>query len=79
MTTGARLITTVNHETPDRLCVDLGAGGQAGIGATALHHLQQSDFSGYYTVHSIQSNVPVENILLHFRAVNDARTFQNDL
>lgn len=39
MTPRERLICTLNHEVPDRLCVDLGAGGQTGIGATALHHL----------------------------------------
>lgn len=42
-----RLIKTLNHETLDRLCVDLGVGGQAGIGATALHHLNQVLLSGY--------------------------------
>ena len=41
-----RLIKTLNHETPDRLCVDLGAGGQTGIGATALHHLNQAVLPG---------------------------------
>lgn len=42
MTPRERLICTLNHESPDRLCVDLGAGGQTGIGATALHHLNQA-------------------------------------
>jgi len=47
MTPRERLIKTLNHETPDRLCVDLGAGGQTGIGATALHHLNQTLLTGY--------------------------------
>ena len=34
-----RLIKILNHETPDSLFVDMGAGGQTGNGATALHHL----------------------------------------
>ena len=41
MTSRERLIKTLNHETPDRLVVDLGAGGQTGIGAVALHKLNQ--------------------------------------
>ncbi len=47
MTPRERLIKTLNHETPDHLCVDMGAGGQTGIGATALHHLNQALFPGY--------------------------------
>jgi uroporphyrinogen-III decarboxylase len=42
-----RLIKTLNHETPDRLCVDLGAGGQTGIGATALQNLNQALLPNY--------------------------------
>jgi hypothetical protein len=41
MTSRERLIKTLNHESPDRLVVDLGAGGQTGIGAVALHQLNQ--------------------------------------
>jgi len=47
MTPRERLLKTLNHESPDRLCVDLGAGGQTGIGATALHHLNQTVLPGY--------------------------------
>jgi hypothetical protein len=47
MTPRERLIKTLNHQTPDQLCVDLGAGGQTGIGATALHHLNQALLHGY--------------------------------
>ena len=47
MTPRERLIKALNHQTPDRLCVDLGAGGQTGIGATALHHLNQTLLTGY--------------------------------
>lgn len=47
MTPRNRLIKTLNHETPDRLCVDLGAGGQTGIGASALHRLNQAILPGY--------------------------------
>ena len=32
---------------PDRLCADLGAGGQTGIGATALYHLNQALLPGH--------------------------------
>jgi len=47
LTPRGRLIKTLNHKTPDRLCVDLGAGGQTGIGATALHHLNQALLPNY--------------------------------
>jgi len=47
MTPRERLIKTLRHETPDQLCVDLGAGGQTGIGATALHYLNQTLLPGY--------------------------------
>ncbi|MFZ4544293.1 MAG: uroporphyrinogen decarboxylase family protein [Saprospiraceae bacterium] len=47
MTARERLIKTLNHETPDRLCVDMGAGGQTGIGASALHRLNQALLPGY--------------------------------
>lgn len=47
MTPRERLIKTLNHEMPDRLCVDMGAGGQTGIGAIALHHLNQTLLPGY--------------------------------
>jgi hypothetical protein len=47
MTPRERLIKTLNHESPDRLCVDMGAGGQTGIGAVALHHLNQILLPGY--------------------------------
>lgn len=42
-----RLIKTLNHQTPDRLCLDLGAVGQTVIGATALHHPNKSILTGY--------------------------------
>jgi len=42
-----RLLKTLNHEKPDRLCVDLGAAGQTGIGASALHQLNQALLPGY--------------------------------
>ena len=31
----------MNHTEPDRLCVDLGAGGQTGMGVSAVHKLRQ--------------------------------------
>jgi uroporphyrinogen-III decarboxylase len=46
MTPRERLICTLNHKSPDRLCVDMGAGGQTGIGAIALHNLTQALFPG---------------------------------
>jgi hypothetical protein len=42
MTPRERLIATLNHETPDRVCVDFGAGGQTGMGAGAVHRLRQA-------------------------------------
>ncbi len=42
MTSRERLIATLNHQTPDRLCVDFGAGGQTGMGAGAVHRLRQA-------------------------------------
>lgn len=41
MNSRTRLIETLNHRQPDRLCVDLGAGGQTGIGVSAVHNLRQ--------------------------------------
>lgn len=42
MTSRERLIATLNHQTPDRLCVDFGAGMQTGMGAGAVHRLRQA-------------------------------------
>lgn len=42
MTSRERLQATLNHETPDRLCVDFGAGFQTGMGAGAVHRLRQA-------------------------------------
>ena len=42
MTPRERLQATLDHEPVDRLCVDLGAGGQTGIGVCALHRLRQA-------------------------------------
>ena len=36
-----RLTATINHHTPDRLCVDIGAGGQTGMGVLAVHSLRR--------------------------------------
>ena len=36
-----RLIETLNHRQPDRLCVDFGAGGQTGMGVLTVHKLRQ--------------------------------------
>lgn len=40
-TSRERLIKTLNHQQPDRLCVDFGAGGQTGIGAGAIYRLHR--------------------------------------
>ena len=37
-----RLIKTLNHESTDRVCVDLGAGGQTGMGVVAVHRLRKA-------------------------------------
>jgi len=42
MTSRQRLAATLNHQEPDRLCVDFGAGFQTGIGAGAVHRLRQA-------------------------------------
>jgi hypothetical protein len=42
MTPRERLNATLNHTEPDRLCVDFGAGGQTGIGVSAVHRLRQA-------------------------------------
>jgi hypothetical protein len=42
MTSRERLAATLNHQSPDRLCVDLGAGFQTGIGAGAVHRLREA-------------------------------------
>lgn len=42
MTPRERLKATLEHRPVDRLCVDLGAGGQTGIGICALHRLRQA-------------------------------------
>ena len=41
MNSRERLAATINHKTPDRLCVDIGAGGQTGMGVVAVHKLRQ--------------------------------------
>lgn len=44
MNSRQRLSATINHKTPDRLCVDFGAGGQTGMGVVAVHKLRQKLF-----------------------------------
>ncbi|HOK95194.1 MAG TPA: hypothetical protein PKW71_03620, partial [Anaerohalosphaeraceae bacterium] len=41
-TSRQRLIDTLNHRQPDRLCVDFGAGGQTGMGAGAVYRLRRA-------------------------------------
>jgi hypothetical protein len=42
MTSRERLAATLNHQSPDQLCVDFGAGLQTGMGAGAVHRLRQT-------------------------------------
>jgi hypothetical protein len=44
-----RLIKTIHHQEPDRLVVDIGAGGQTGMGACAVVNLRKALFgdTGY--------------------------------
>src|SRR5512139_748973 len=44
MTSRERLAATLNHQEPDRLCLDFGAGFQTGMGAGAVHRLRQALF-----------------------------------
>jgi len=40
MNSRERLLLTINHKQPDRLVVDMGAGGQTGMGVCAVHNLR---------------------------------------
>ena len=42
ITSRERLIKTLNHESTDRVCVDLGAGGQTGMGVSSVHRLRKA-------------------------------------
>ena len=42
LTSRQRLALTLNHQEPDRLCVDFGAGFQTGMGAGAVHRLREA-------------------------------------
>jgi len=42
MTSRQRLRATLNHQEPDRLCVDFGAGFQTGMGAGAVYRLREA-------------------------------------
>ncbi|MCP4552551.1 MAG: methyltransferase [Bacteroidetes bacterium] len=41
MNSREKLNATLNHQTPDQLCVDFGAGGQTGMAAGAVHRLRE--------------------------------------
>ena len=41
LTSRERFIKTLDHQQPDRLCVDFGAGGQTGMGAGAVYRLHK--------------------------------------
>lgn len=42
ITSRQRLQAVLDRKTPDRLCVDFGAGGQTGMGVCAVHRLRQA-------------------------------------
>ncbi len=42
MNSRQRLQMVLEHKSPDRLCVDFGAGGQTGIGCCAVHRLREA-------------------------------------
>lgn len=42
MNSRQRLQAVLDHQQPDRLCVDFGAGGQTGIGVCAVHRLRHA-------------------------------------
>ena len=45
MTSRQRLQNALEHKPVDKLCFDLGAGGQTGMGACAVHRLREAIFS----------------------------------
>ncbi|MBN1185529.1 MAG: methyltransferase [Bacteroidales bacterium] len=49
MNSRERLIQTINHKEPDRLVVDIGAGGQTGMGVCAVNNVRNALFgkTGY--------------------------------
>ena len=53
-----RLAATLSHEQPDRVCVDIFNDGGGFV---------------FNTVHNIQGNVPIDNVLAMFRAIKDSR------
>ena len=42
MTSRERLAAILNHQAPDQLCVDFGAGLQTGMGVSAVHRLRRA-------------------------------------
>ncbi|MBN2272702.1 MAG: methyltransferase [Bacteroidales bacterium] len=44
MNSRERLIQTINHKEPDQLVVDIGAGGQTGMGVCAVNNLRRALF-----------------------------------
>ena len=55
MTPRERLAATLRHETPDRVCVDFGAGFQTGLGVGAIHRLRTALFGKTGPVKVIES------------------------
>ena len=56
MTSRQRLTATLNHQEPDRLCMDFGAGFQTGMGAGTVHRLREALFGkGNHRVKVIES------------------------
>lgn len=42
LTSRQRLQAVLEHRTPDKVCVDFGAGGQTGVGCCAVHRLREA-------------------------------------
>jgi hypothetical protein len=58
MTSRERLIETIHHREPDRLVVDIGAGGQTGMGVCAVNHLRNLLFG--YTGYRVKVTEPYQ-------------------
>lgn len=78
MTSRERALRAINHQTPDRAPIDLGATRQSGISASAYHHLKQrlNLHTATRVVDLIQFLAEVERPLLDRFGVDVAGVFR---